>query len=284
MGAPACVACCSVSTSSPPRSDSCSPSACRWHWAGSTPPAGRRSPSPCSAAILVTMLAIGSQGLYRSRTCAVRAVETVRLGRAVAVATVVALLAANAMSLSVGIGSAIAAVAVTWFLLSATRGLYSAWLRKRRMPGPLLPPGRRGRHRRRGLRALPAGRAAPRARLRVSGVVGPRHSLARGTATCSGSARWPTPTSRSEAAGANGVIVAVSDIAADDLNHLTRELLRDGVHVQLSSGLRGIDRRRLRSVAARARAALLPRAGRPSRAGSCAPSGCSTSSSPASSS
>src|SRR4051812_11583791 len=45
------------------------------------------------AAIGVAMLAIGSQGLYRSRTCAVRAVETVRLGRAVAVATAVALLA-----------------------------------------------------------------------------------------------------------------------------------------------------------------------------------------------
>ncbi len=200
------------------------------------------------AAIVVTMLAIGSQGLYRSRTCAVRAVETVRLGRAVAVATVVALLVANAMNLSVGIAAAIAAVCVTWFLLSATRGLYGAWLRKLRMEGRfcrqvvVVGTGDEG------YELYKLVEQHPELGIRVSGIVGPRHSLAQ----WDGEVRWLGEVADADvavqAAGANGVIIAVSDISADELNHLTRGLLRDGIHVQLSSGLRGIDGRRLRSV------------------------------------
>ena len=130
------------------------------------------------AAIGVALLAIASQGLYRSRTCAVRAVETVRLGRAVAVATAVALLAANAMDLSIGIGAAIAAVASTWFLLSASRGLYGAWLRKLRLQGRfcrqvvVVGTGDEG------YELFKLVEQHPELGIRVSGVVGPRHSLA----------------------------------------------------------------------------------------------------------
>ncbi len=200
------------------------------------------------AAIGVTLLAIASQGLYRSRTCAVRAVETVRLGRAVAVATAVALLAANAMDLSIGFGAAIAAVAGTWFLLSATRGLYGAWLGKLRVQGRfcrqvvVVGTGDEG------YELFKLVEQHPELGIRVSGVVGPRHSLAR----WDGEIQWLGEIADADlavhAAGANGVIIAVSDISSDELNHLTRGLLEDGVHVQLSSGLRGIDGRRLRSV------------------------------------
>jgi exopolysaccharide biosynthesis polyprenyl glycosylphosphotransferase len=199
-------------------------------------------------AIGVAMLAIASQGLYRSRTCAVRAVETVRLGRAVAVATGVALLAAHAMDLSIGLGAAVAAVAVTWFLLSASRGLYGAWLRKLRVQGRfcrhvvVVGTGDEGHE------LFKLVEQHPELGIRVSGVVGPRHSLAQ----WDGEVEWLGEVTDADiavqAAGANGVIIAVSDINADELNQLTRGLLRDGVHVQLSSGLRGIAGRRLRSV------------------------------------
>ena len=124
---------------------------------------GRRTALVTVVAILVAMLAIASQGLYRSRTCGVRAVETVRLGRA----------------------GAVAAVARSWPSSSTSTSPSARGRRRRRRhlvpaqrqprplrrlaaqaphPGSLLPPGRRGRYRRRGLRALQAGRAAPRAR------------------------------------------------------------------------------------------------------------------------
>ena len=47
---------------------------------------------------------------------------------------------------------------------------------------------------------------------------------------------------------ANGVIVATSDVPTDELNRMTRVLLHHDVHVHLSSGLRGIDHRRIRAL------------------------------------
>jgi exopolysaccharide biosynthesis polyprenyl glycosylphosphotransferase len=49
------------------------------------------------------------------------------------------------------------------------------------------------------------------------------------------------------AAGANGVLVAASALPSTQLNRVVRDLLVAGVHVHLSSGIRGIDYRRVRS-------------------------------------
>lgn len=197
--------------------------------------------------VLSAMFMIVTQGLYRSRVCAVRAVETARLGRAAAVSSVAALLAARALGVSFGFGEAIAALAVTWFLLSLLRGLYTAWLRRARAhdrfcrPVVVVGTGEEGYE----LYRLVD--LHPELGLRVAGVIGPRHSLAR----WDGDVEWLGDlgdAGRAIAdAGANGVIVAVSDLGAEDLNSLTRYLLAEGIHVQLSSGLRGIDQRRLRS-------------------------------------
>ncbi len=197
--------------------------------------------------VLATMFMILSQGLYRSRVCAVRAVETARLGRAAAVSSVAALLLASAADLAFGLEEAIAAAIVTWFLLSLFRGLYTAWLRRARAADrfcrPVVVVGT-------GLEGYELYRLVdlhPELGLRVAGVIGPRHSLA----GWNGDVEWLGDIGEAAAAvddaGANGVIVAVSDLGPDDLNFLTRQLLADGIHVQLSSGLRGIDQRRLRS-------------------------------------
>ena len=42
-------------------------------------------------------------------------------------------------------------------------------------------------------------------------------------------------------AGANGVLVAASSLPSVQLNKVVRDLLVAGVHVHLSSGIRGID-------------------------------------------
>ena len=191
---------------------------------------------------------IASQGLYRSRVCAVRAVETARLGRAAAISAGLGLLLASWLGLPFGFGQAIAAMAGTWFLLAAFRGLYAAWLSRARAAGRFCRPvvvigtGDEGYE----LNRLVD--LHPELGLRVAGVVGPRHSLAR----WDGDVEWLGDIADASTivadAGANGVIVAVSDLGAEDLNRLTRELLSNGIHVQLSSGLRGIDQRRLRSL------------------------------------
>lgn len=49
------------------------------------------------------------------------------------------------------------------------------------------------------------------------------------------------------AVDANGAIIAISALAGDDLNSVARNLLSNGMHVQVTSALRGIDHRRLRA-------------------------------------
>jgi exopolysaccharide biosynthesis polyprenyl glycosylphosphotransferase len=198
--------------------------------------------------VVTGLLMIASQGLYRSRVCAVRAVETARLGRAAAISAGLGLLLASALGLPVGFGQAIAALVATWFLLSAFRGLYAAWLGRARADGrfcrPVVVIGTGNE----GYELYRLVDLHPELGLRVAGVVGPRHTLAR----WDGEVEWLGEIADAGAAvadaGANGVIVAVSDLGGDDLNRLTRELLAQGTHVQLSSGLRGIDQRRLRSL------------------------------------
>jgi exopolysaccharide biosynthesis polyprenyl glycosylphosphotransferase len=199
------------------------------------------------AGVAVTMLAIVSQGLYRARVCAVRAVETARLGRAAAASGIAALLLAATLDLRFTVGQAIVVVLATWFLLSLGRGIYGAWLRRARAadrfcrPVVVVGTGDEGRE------LFRLVDLHPELGLRVSGVVGPRHGLALWDAEVEWLGDLAEVSGAVDEVGANGVIVAVSDIGADELNRLTRELLADGIHVQLSSGLRGIDQRRLRS-------------------------------------
>jgi exopolysaccharide biosynthesis polyprenyl glycosylphosphotransferase len=198
--------------------------------------------------VVSLMCMVAGQGLYRSRVCAVRAVETARLGRAAAIAAALALIVATALGLPFGWGQAIGAMVVTWVLLSTARSLYSAWLSRARAQGrfcrPVVVIGTGDE----GYELFKLVDLHPELGLRVAGVVGPRHALAR----WDGEVEWLGEISDAaraiESVGANGVIVAVSDLHADDLNALTRELLSAGVHIQLSSGLRGIDQRRLRSL------------------------------------
>jgi exopolysaccharide biosynthesis polyprenyl glycosylphosphotransferase len=88
----------------------------------------------------------------------------------------------------------------------------------------------------------------PELGLRVAGVVGSRHRLAGWTDDVVWLGEVDDAAEVVEEAGANGVIVAVSDLEVAELNRVTRVLLAEGIHVQLSSGLRGVDQRRLRSM------------------------------------
>ena len=198
--------------------------------------------------VVSLLLMIASQGLYRSRVCAVRAVEIARLGRAAAVSAAAGLLVALSLGAGFGFGAAVTALVLTWFLLTACRGLYIAWLRRARAQGRFCRPvvvigtGDEGSELSRLIDLH------PELGLRVAGVIGPRHRLAGWTDDVVWLGEVDDAAVVVEEAGANGVIVAVSDLEVAELNRVTRVLLAEGIHVQLSSGLRGVDQRRLRSM------------------------------------
>ncbi len=50
-----------------------------------------------------------------------------------------------------------------------------------------------------------------------------------------------------ERSGANGVVIAASSVKPNQLNVVMREMLRRGIHVHLSSGVRGVAHHRLRA-------------------------------------
>ncbi|MCU1458210.1 MAG: sugar transferase [Actinomycetia bacterium] len=197
---------------------------------------------------VASVLVIGSQRLYQARVCGVRAVETARLARASALAGLTALLTAGALATTLSpLRAAVGSVAM-FVLLELARALYVSWLRRARTQGrfcrPIVLVGT-------GPEAVSLQQLIdhhPELGFRVTGVAGPsavQEAQRLGVAAHGG---LDDVVGVLERAGANGVLIATSDLASDDLNGLTRDLLRHDVHVHFSSGLRGIDHRRIRSL------------------------------------
>lgn len=198
--------------------------------------------------VAVTLVAIGWQGLYLSRVCSVRAVETVRVGRAAALGGLLALIVSPRMADGIGAATAVIATGVTFLLLVGLRGLYNAWLHRVRTTGrfcrPIVVVGTGPE----GFELARLVELHPELGFRVEGVVGDPAELRGWDAELP----WLGDVSQAAAviaaSGATGALVAANDLSSDELNRTSRALLRAGIHVHLSSGLRGIDYRRLRSL------------------------------------
>lgn len=193
----------------------------------------------------ITILAITSQRLYLARICTIRAVEIVRLGRAAAIAGVAALLLPRVLPVEFDTRTAVVGAASVFLLLLVGRGGFRHWLQAGRKEGRFVRP----------VIVVGANDEAadlcklvkdhPELGFRLAGMVG--------SATAELGEVPPAPILGSldgalravQAAGVSGVIVAASSIPPAQLNSLIREFLRHGIHVQLSSGLRGIGHRRL---------------------------------------
>jgi exopolysaccharide biosynthesis polyprenyl glycosylphosphotransferase len=198
--------------------------------------------------IAASLVVISWQGLYLARVCGVKAVETVRLGRAAAFSAVVGLLISPRIGPAIGVTQAVVAMIATFVLLVTFRDLYGSWLRRSRLQGrfcrPVVIVGTGDE----GFELYRLIDMHPELGFRVTGVVGPEHEAAEWQMDLPWLGEVRDTVVAVRASGANGVVVAASDVSSDELNRVTRELLRDGVHVHLSSGLRGIDHRRLRSL------------------------------------
>lgn len=202
------------------------------------------------AVVLVTGAAIAliaSQRLYLARVCSVRAFETVRLGRTAILTALLLQAGERQLGIRVSLTEAVGGAALAFALLGSFRDGYRAWLKAHRRQGrhsrPIVVVGANEE----GYDLYHLVGTHPELGFRVCGVVGnPSEVTDRGY-----DVPWLGDIAHVveavQAAGANGVLVAASALPSTQLNRVVRDLLCAGVHVHLSSGIRGIDYRRVRS-------------------------------------
>jgi exopolysaccharide biosynthesis polyprenyl glycosylphosphotransferase len=198
-----------------------------------------------AAVDVLTVAIIASQRLYRARVCAVRSVEIVRLSRAVFMAALCGLALDRVFTTfsslqEVGLRTGIAALG-----LIAGRGAFRSWLHTQRRNGrctrPVIIVGT-------GDEAFDLYRRVlmhPELGYDVRGVVGP--PVGRGGREMK--VPWlgdlPEVVPALRRCGANGALIATSDVSVNGVNSVVPALLAVGAHVHLSSGLRGIYHRRV---------------------------------------
>jgi exopolysaccharide biosynthesis polyprenyl glycosylphosphotransferase len=212
------------------------------------------APGPLWARLAVLGVAAGSalcaiaiQRLYLSRVAAVRAVELVRVMRAAAVSVVCAYLAASIVGIALPISIGILGAVLAFLFLATGRSFFDAWLKLERTHGrylrPMLIVGANAEAGE--LNQLLANH--PELGFRVAGYVGEAEDLT----------AWPgvpqvgdldDVSQAVRRSGTQGVLVAASALTPEQLNQVSRELLCQGVHVHVSSGLKGIAPNRVRHL------------------------------------
>jgi exopolysaccharide biosynthesis polyprenyl glycosylphosphotransferase len=215
-------------------------------------PAGAAVPTALTLELaLVTavcLTTISGQRLYQARVCGVRAVEVARLARAAAVAGAVAYLGGRALGLALPAERLVGGALLSFVLLASSRSLFDAWLKSSRARGrfsrPVVIVGANDE-------AFDLYRLLhthPEIGFRISGVIGSHDECAGWGNDVPWLGELDDTLRAVVASGATGVVIAASAVPSDQLNLISRALLTAGVHVHLSSGLKGISRRRLRSL------------------------------------
>jgi exopolysaccharide biosynthesis polyprenyl glycosylphosphotransferase len=202
-----------------------------------------------AAGILLAVAVLGAQRLYRSRACAVPAVELGGVIRAVGVASVAAAIVGNMVAGEAHVTAtrAVAGGVLGVALVAAGRAAYRSWLRAERARGRFVRPvvliGTDEEAR--ALEQLVTDH--PEAGLRVDAVVGDRieHAALAFAAPLIGG--YDEAVHASRAAGATGVIVVAGALPASGRGRMVRALSASGLHVQLSPGAAGVDIGRLRA-------------------------------------
>ena len=197
--------------------------------------------------VALTVASVGLQRLYLSRVCAIRSVEISRLARAAAIAGATALLLPRLLPVALPTVTGVVGATASFFLLMLARGAFRSWLHAGRRDGRFLRPVVIVGANDEGYELFRLIRDHPETGFRVAGVLG---SPVPGV-LFPPSVTWMRSRTDFAAAvhelGANGVLVAATALEHDDLNRYIRDFLRLGLHVHLSSGLRGVAHRRLRS-------------------------------------
>jgi exopolysaccharide biosynthesis polyprenyl glycosylphosphotransferase len=197
-----------------------------------------------AVAVILGVLTAGK--LYRARVCAVRAVETFRVGRAAVASGIVVLVLEGLWGMGVETWAALAGTVLSFALLFMGRATYRAWLAGRRRRGESMRPvaligtNAEAVSLHRLLEEHPEYGYAP------MGVIGEPAFM---NGQFNGTPWLGTLDDIDRAldeSGATGVLVAVSALESGELNDVVRRLSERRVHVHLSSGLLGIAHHRLR--------------------------------------
>ena len=200
------------------------------------------------AVVAAGLWIIHAHGLYLARNCNIRLVELARVSRSAVLIGVVALSASRVFKVTLLGQEIVVGSLSTLLLLIVGRAGYRAWLTAAR---------RNGRYTRDVL-IVGTNREAsslvslladhPDVGLRAIGVVGER------TAAVANSlgALWCGPSTATievlDAQDANSVIISAGALGSDELNDLVRDLQARQAHIHLSSGVRGVDYRRMRAL------------------------------------
>ncbi len=195
----------------------------------------------------VALALIASQRLYLARVCSVRAVETVRLGRTAAIVALLLQAGERKLGIHLSMTEMIGGAALSFAFLGASRDGYRAWLKAHRRAGrhsrPIVVVGANEE----GSDLYHLVQNHPELGFRICGIVGNPSEVTDRDYNVPWLGDMNQVVEAVQAAGANGVLVAASALPSAQLNRVVRDLLVAGVHVHLSSGIRGIDYRRLRS-------------------------------------
>ncbi len=191
-------------------------------------------------------IAIVFQRLYLARVCSVRSIELTLLARSAAAGGLAGAIIADLASMQVPTLRLVLGACGSLLMLSLLRGMYGSWIRAGRASGQFLRPIILVGTNDEALGLMQLLQTHPELGLVVAGVVGDaaEHQSLGFDAPYLGGVEGTLEAV--VATHGNGVLIAASALDPDSLNKVTREMLRHEVHVQLSSGLRGIDHRRIR--------------------------------------
>ncbi|MCB0956777.1 MAG: sugar transferase [Ilumatobacteraceae bacterium] len=201
-----------------------------------------------AAAVVAGLWAERSQGLMLARVSAVRVVELTRLIRAAALLAVVVTLFDRVFKLDMRIRESVGGAFLALVFLVATRSAYRAWLVYERSHGNY------------GRRVLLVGADEEAARLlnlfsthrelgmTVVGVVGDRTEAMVNHLEHLWIGEAASTVELAERYDVSGVVMSPMALPTVILNTLIRELQAQSLHVHLTTGIAGIDARRLRSL------------------------------------
>jgi len=209
--------------------------------------AGASSLTVAACATVAGIATAALSHLYLARVCSVRTVEVGLLVRVTVVSALVAALVGS--GLGVGWSTDFFVLSMIWLflLLNVERGMFAYWVRASRGRGryarPIVIVGTNDEGRE--LYHLLA--TEPELGYQVVGVVGD---------PVEGAVDWPVPwlgdganaVDALRAKDVTGCVMALSAFTMAERTELLNELLDNGVHVQLSSGIARVDHHRLRAV------------------------------------
>jgi len=195
---------------------------------------------------LVTVLVANGRHLYRAQVCSLRAFEMQRVGQVALVVGAAAAVAGPRLGLPLPVNEVVVGGLLTFVFTNTLRGGYRSWLAAARCRGrfqrQVVIVGANDEAR----NLLEHVTGQPHLGLDVIGVIGEPT----GGSQASFAVPHLGPASGTEelvrSSGADGVLIATTALSSEELNRVTRNLLSEGVHVHLSTGLRGFAAHRLR--------------------------------------